>query len=200
MKLETFIAKRYFVSKHKLNFITVISLISTLGIMVGVASLIVVLSVFNGFGNLVESFLTSIDPDIRIDFIQNSNENFAKTDSLLKDSENIKSFSPYINSRVLLESRYAQSVSELKGIRIIGTAKEKIGVLSFHFENVHPHDIGTFLDFEGVAIRTGHHCTQPLMDRFHIPATSRASFAMYNTKEEVDTLVKGLKKILDVFK
>jgi len=91
------------------------------------------------------------------------------------------------------------AVSDLKGIRIIGTAKEKIGVLSFHFENVHPHDVGTFLDFEGVAIRTGHHCTQPLMDRFKIPATSRASFAMYNTKEEVDTLVIGLKKILEVF-
>ena len=92
-----------------------------------------------------------------------------------------------------------EAVSDLKGIRIIGTAKEKIGVLSFHFENVHPHDVGTFLDFEGVAIRTGHHCTQPLMDRFKIPATSRASFAMYNTKEEVDTLVIGLKKILEVF-
>jgi cysteine desulfurase/selenocysteine lyase len=92
-----------------------------------------------------------------------------------------------------------EAVSDLKGIRIIGTAKEKIGVLSFHFENVHPHDIGTFLDFEGVAIRTGHHCTQPLMDRFKIPATSRASFAMYNTREEVDTLVMGLKKILEVF-
>lgn len=92
-----------------------------------------------------------------------------------------------------------EAVSDLKGIRIIGTAKEKIGVLSFHFENVHPHDIGTFLDFEGVAIRTGHHCTQPLMDRFKIPATSRASFAMYNTKEEVDTLVHGLKKILEIF-
>ena len=92
-----------------------------------------------------------------------------------------------------------EAVSDLKGIRIIGTAKEKIGVLSFHFENVHPHDVGTFLDFEGVAIRTGHHCTQPLMDRFKVPATSRASFAMYNTKEEVDTLVIGLKKILEVF-
>ena len=92
-----------------------------------------------------------------------------------------------------------EAVSDLKGIRIIGTAKEKIGVLSFHFENVHPHDVGTFLDFEGVAIRTGHHCTQPLMDRYKIPATSRASFAMYNTKEEVDTLVIGLKKILEVF-
>ena len=92
-----------------------------------------------------------------------------------------------------------EAVSDLKGIRIIGTAKEKIGVLSFHFENVHPHDVGTFLDFEGVAIRTGHHCTQPLTDRFQVPATSRASFAMYNTKEEVDTLVYGLKKILEVF-
>lgn len=92
-----------------------------------------------------------------------------------------------------------EAVSDLKGLRIIGTAKEKISVLSFHFENVHPHDVGTFLDFEGVAIRTGHHCTQPLMKRFNIPATSRASFGMYNTKEEVDILIKGLKKILEVF-
>ncbi len=92
-----------------------------------------------------------------------------------------------------------EAVSELSGLRIIGTAKEKISVLSFHFENVHPHDVGTFLDFEGVAIRTGHHCTQPLMQRFNIPATSRASFGMYNSKEEVDILVKGLKKILEVF-
>jgi cysteine desulfurase/selenocysteine lyase len=92
-----------------------------------------------------------------------------------------------------------EAVSELKGLKIIGTAKEKISVLSFHFENVHPHDVGTFLDFEGIAIRTGHHCTQPLMQRFNIPATSRASFGMYNTKEEVDKLVNGLKKILEVF-
>lgn len=92
-----------------------------------------------------------------------------------------------------------KAVSELGGLRIIGTAKEKIGVLSFHFESVHPHDVGTFLDFEGVAIRTGHHCTQPLMKRFGVPATSRASFGMYNTIEEVDVLVNGLKKILEVF-
>lgn len=92
-----------------------------------------------------------------------------------------------------------EALSDLSGLRIIGTAKEKISVLSFHFENVHPHDVGTFLDFEGVAIRTGHHCTQPLMKRFNIPATSRASFGMYNTQDEVDILVKGLKKILEVF-
>ena len=102
------------------------------------------------------------------------------------------------HENILLE--YAtNAVKDLSGIRIIGTAKNKIGVLSFHFENVHPHDVGTFLDFEGVAIRTGHHCTQPLMRRYNIPATSRASFGMYNTKEEVDVLVYGLKKILEVF-
>ena len=92
-----------------------------------------------------------------------------------------------------------KQVSEIPGLRIIGTAKEKAAVLSFVLENIHPHDIGTFLDFEGVAIRTGHHCTQPLMQRFKIPATSRASFAMYNTNEEIDVLVNGLKKIIEVF-
>jgi cysteine desulfurase/selenocysteine lyase len=92
-----------------------------------------------------------------------------------------------------------EKISELKGLRIIGTSKNKISVLSFVLENVHPHDVGTFLDFEGVAIRTGHHCTQPIMDRYGIPATSRASFGMYNTFEEVDVLIKGLKKILEVF-
>lgn len=91
------------------------------------------------------------------------------------------------------------AVSDLQGLRIIGTAREKISVLSFHLENIHPHDVGTFLDFEGVAIRTGHHCTQPLMKRFNVPATSRASFGLYNTKEEVDILINGLKKILEVF-
>lgn len=93
----------------------------------------------------------------------------------------------------------ANSIADLKGLRIIGTAEEKCAVLSFVFDDVHPHDVGTFLDFEGVAIRTGHHCTQPLMDRFNIPATSRASFSLYNTKDEVDVLIKGLKKIAEVF-
>jgi cysteine desulfurase/selenocysteine lyase len=92
-----------------------------------------------------------------------------------------------------------KQISQVPGLRIIGTAKAKTSVLSFVLENIHPHDIGTFLDFEGVAIRTGHHCTQPLMKRFNIPATSRASFAMYNNKDEVDVLVNGLKKIIEVF-
>ncbi len=92
-----------------------------------------------------------------------------------------------------------ESLSQIDGLKIIGQAKEKSSVISFVFDNVHPHDVGTFLDFEGIAVRTGHHCTQPVMDRFNIPATTRASFALYNTKEEVDILVSGLKKVLEVF-
>lgn len=90
-------------------------------------------------------------------------------------------------------------VSALPGIKLIGTAKEKAGVLSFVMEGVHPHDIGTILDQEGIAIRTGHHCAQPVMERYGIPATARASFGLYNTKEEIDALVRGIKKVQEVF-
>jgi len=90
-------------------------------------------------------------------------------------------------------------LSDVEGLRIIGTAAEKSSVISFVLKNVHPHDVGTFLDFEGIAVRTGHHCTQPLMDRFSIPATSRASFALYNTIEEADVLVRGIKKVIEAF-
>jgi len=90
-------------------------------------------------------------------------------------------------------------VSALSGIRLIGTAKEKAGVLSFVMEGVHPHDIGTILDQEGIAIRTGHHCAQPVMERYGIPATARASLGLYNTKEEIDALVRGIKKVQEVF-
>lgn len=89
-----------------------------------------------------------------------------------------------------------QSVS---GLKLIGTAKDKASVLSFVLENIHPHDIGTILDREGIAIRTGHHCTQPVMQRFGIPATARASLAFYNTKEEIDLLVKGIEKVKGIF-
>jgi cysteine desulfurase/selenocysteine lyase len=92
-----------------------------------------------------------------------------------------------------------QVVGALPGIRIIGTAKEKASVLSFVIEDVHPHDIGTILDQEGIAVRTGHHCAQPVMDRFGVPATVRASFAMYNTRAEVDALVQGIRKVREVF-
>lgn len=95
---------------------------------------------------------------------------------------------------------YATTVlSEIKGLRIIGTAKEKASVISFVLDNIHPHDVGTFLDREGVAIRTGHHCTEPIMHRFNVPATSRASFAFYNTKEEIDVLVRAIQKVIKMF-
>jgi cysteine desulfurase/selenocysteine lyase len=92
-----------------------------------------------------------------------------------------------------------QKVSAIPDIRLIGTAKEKAGVLSFVLDAIHPHDIGTILDQEGIAIRTGHHCSQPVMKRFGIAATARASFALYNTKAEVDALVRGIEKVREVF-
>jgi cysteine desulfurase/selenocysteine lyase len=90
-------------------------------------------------------------------------------------------------------------LASIAGVRLIGTPKERAGVVSFVIEGIHPHDIGTILDQEGIAIRTGHHCAQPIMQRFGIPATARASFAFYNTKEEVDALAQGILKVKEVF-
>ena len=90
-------------------------------------------------------------------------------------------------------------LSRIDGLQIIGTAKEKGGILSFVLGDIHPHDIGTILDTEGIAIRTGHHCAQPVMQRFGIPATARASLAFYNTKAEIDSLVEGIDRVLEVF-
>jgi cysteine desulfurase/selenocysteine lyase len=90
-------------------------------------------------------------------------------------------------------------LSAVPGLKIIGTAPEKAGVISFVLDGIHPHDIGTILDREGIAIRTGHHCAQPVMERFGIPATARASFGVYNTTEEIDALAAGLKKVSEVF-
>jgi cysteine desulfurase / selenocysteine lyase len=90
-------------------------------------------------------------------------------------------------------------VGEIPQVRIIGTAREKASVLSFLIEGIHPHDIGTILDREGIAVRAGHHCAQPVMQRFGIPATTRASFAFYNTKAEVDALITGIHRVIEVF-
>jgi cysteine desulfurase / selenocysteine lyase len=96
--------------------------------------------------------------------------------------------------------RYASGrVGEMKGVRIIGTARDKSAVLSFEVDGVHPHDVGTLLNEEGVAVRTGHHCAQPVMQRFKVPATARASFAFYNTLAEVDALVAAIAKVQKVF-
>jgi len=92
-----------------------------------------------------------------------------------------------------------EAVSQIPGLRIIGTAREKAAVISFVMEGIHPHDIGTVLDRMGIAVRTGHHCAQPVMDRYQIPATTRASFAFYNTTAEIDALVAGLHKVKEIF-
>ncbi len=92
-----------------------------------------------------------------------------------------------------------EHISRIPGVRLIGTAEKKASVVSFVIEGVHPHDVGTILDREGIAVRTGHHCAQPVMDRFGVPATVRASLALYNTKADVDALVKGLERVREVF-
>lgn len=114
----------------------------------------------------------------------------------------------YINSVGLAKAfeyehellQYAtEKLSAIEGVKIIGTAKEKASVLSFTIENIHPHDIGTILDQEGIAVRAGHHCAQPVMKHFNVPATARASFAFYNTREEVDKLAGAVQKVIEVF-
>jgi cysteine desulfurase/selenocysteine lyase len=92
-----------------------------------------------------------------------------------------------------------EALSRIPGLRIIGTAQQKAAVLSFVIEGIHPHDIGTVLDRQGIAVRTGHHCAQPVMDWFHVPATTRASLAFYNTFREIDALAAGLSKVKEVF-
>ena len=92
-----------------------------------------------------------------------------------------------------------KTLLSINGVRIIGTAKDKTSIISFVVDGIHPHDLGTLVDQEGVAIRTGHHCTQPVMQYFGLPATARDSMAFYNTKEELDILVEAVKKAQAVF-
>ena len=92
-----------------------------------------------------------------------------------------------------------EQMNRIRGVRILGTAAKKAAVLSFAVDGVHPHDVGTLLNQEGVAVRTGHHCAQPVMQRFKVPATSRASFAFYNSMTEVDALIAGIRTVQKVF-
>lgn len=102
------------------------------------------------------------------------------------------------HEQALLE--YATAVvSDIPGLRIVGTARDKAGILSFQLHRIHPHDIGSILDHEGVAIRVGHHCAMPVMQRYCLPATARASFALYNTRDDIDALVRGIWRVKEVF-
>jgi cysteine desulfurase / selenocysteine lyase len=98
-----------------------------------------------------------------------------------------------------LLARATEALTAIPGVRLIGTARNKGSIVSFVMDGVHPHDIGTIVDREGVAIRTGHHCAQPVMERFGVPATARASLAMYNTPDEIDALARALWKVREVF-
>ncbi len=93
----------------------------------------------------------------------------------------------------------SDALQSLPGLRLVGTARERVSVLSFVLDGIHPHDVGTILDQDGIAVRTGHHCAQPVMERFGVPATARASLALYNTVDEVDALVKGIDRVREVF-
>ena len=98
-----------------------------------------------------------------------------------------------------LLSPATEALSTIPKLRILGTARRKASVISFVMDGVHAHDVGTILDQEGVAVRAGHHCTQPLMDRYGVPATTRVSLGLYNMPEEIDALVKAIAKVADVF-
>jgi cysteine desulfurase/selenocysteine lyase len=98
-----------------------------------------------------------------------------------------------------LLSYATELVSKVEGLRVIGTARDKASVLSFVLEGVHPHDVGTILDDAGIAIRAGHHCAQPVMRHFNVPATARASFAFYNTKSEAEVLAESLVRVREMF-
>ncbi len=109
-------------------------------------------------------------------------------------------FNSIINYEEELYNYALRKILSIDGLTQIGRAKNKSSIISFVLDGIHPHDIGTILDFEGIAVRTGHHCTQPVMDRYNIPATARISLALYNTKEEIDYAVSAIKKIFEVFK
>ena len=173
-----------------------------IGVLYGKQSLLEAMPPFMGGGDMISkvTFEKTTFNDLPYKF-EAGTSNIADAIGLGAAIDYVKSIgleNIYQHEIELLE--YATNeISKLDKIKIIGTSKNKCGVLSFIFENIHPHDVGTFIDFEGIAIRTGHHCTQPVMIRYNIPATSRASFALYNTKEEVDIFIKALKKVSEVF-
>ena len=173
-----------------------------IGVLYGKAELLEAMPPYQGGGDMIKSvtFGKTLYNDLPYKF-EAGTPNIAGTIGLgaaidYLNSVGMDQITAYENE--LLE--YGTScLSSLDGIRIMGTAREKAGVLSFIMDGVHPHDIGTILDAEGIAIRTGHHCAQPVMERFGVAATARASLAFYNTKEEIDALVKGIDRVAEVF-
>ena len=185
----------YALSSHKMYGPTGI------GVLYGKAALLEAMPPYQGGGDMIASVTFDKTVYNRLPYkFEAGTPNIADTIGLGTAIE-------YLNELGLAEIEkheadllaYATSkVEVIPGVRIIGTASEKAGVLSFVMEDIHPHDIGTILDSEGIAVRTGHHCAQPVMQRFNIPATARASFGLYNTRQEVDALVAGIEKVREV--
>ncbi len=143
--------------------------------------------------SIAESGVRSPD-DLEVSEIRNP-----KSEISVSASNLATAFAAIHSHEVALAKMAEERLREIPGVRIIGDAKEKAGIVSFVMENAHPHDIGTILDIDGIAIRAGHHCCMPLMTRLSIPATARASFALYNTENEVERLVSGVRKVQEMF-
>ncbi len=172
------------------------------GVLWGRAELLEAMPPYQGGGDMILSvrFEKTTYNDIPYKF-EAGTPNIADVIGLGAALDYIKGlgFEPPAEHERALLAYATQQIEKIPGVRIIGTAREKAGVLSFVIEGVHPHDAGTLLDQEGIAVRTGHHCAQPVMERYGVPATTRASFAFFNTREEVDALVRGIYKVKEMF-
>jgi len=175
---------------------------SGIGVLYGKAALLEAMPPFHGGGDMIKSvsFEKTTYNDIPYKF-EAGTPNIAGTIGLGAALEYVMGLGmERIAAHEAELLRYGtQLLREVPGVRLIGTARERAGVVSFVLEGVHPHDIGTVLDYEGIAIRTGHHCAQPVMERFGVPATARASLALYNTRAELDALASGLRKVRELF-
>ena len=173
-----------------------------IGVLYGKAELLEAMPPVQGGGDMIKSvtFEKTIYNDLPFKF-EAGTPNIAGAIGLgaaidYVQSLGYESFAAYEHELLDYGTR---ALEQIDSVRIIGTAPRKAGILSFVMGDVHPHDIGTILDAEGVAVRTGHHCAQPVMQRFQIPATVRASMAMYNTKEDIDALVRAIDRVIEVF-
>ncbi len=173
-----------------------------IGVLYGKAALLESMPPYQGGGDMISSVTFEKTTYNRIPYkFEAGTQNIAGAIGLGAALDYVTALGQHevaAHERDLLEYGTAR-LSEITGLRLIGTAREKVGVLSFVLDDIHPHDIGTILDHEGIAIRAGHHCAQPLMQRFGIAATARASLALYNTREDVDRLVAGIHRVREVF-
>ena len=173
-----------------------------IGVLYGKADLLESMSPYQGGGEMIKSvtFEKTLYADLPYKF-EAGTPNIAGAIGLGEAIDYVEAlgFDRIMTHEQELLDYGSRALSSIEGVRIIGTAAHKSGILSFIMNCAHPHDIGTILDAEGIAVRTGHHCAQPVMDRFQIPATARASLAMYNTKEDIDALVMGIDRVIEVF-